>query len=84
MQYHRRRLLDDRVRDGNGYGQTPMITGNTLDRRPALRGRRSELGSSTWAGEPLEAKWIGKTGMNRGKQLLANPRGDRGGMVRSG
>lgn len=28
-QYHRRSLLDDRVRNGNGYGQTPIITGNT-------------------------------------------------------
>ena len=30
MQYHRRQLLDDRVRDENGYGQLPMITGNTV------------------------------------------------------
>ena len=43
--YHRRQLLDDRVRDGNGYGQLPMVTGNAgrlgaLDqevlRRPAV------------------------------------------------
>ena len=32
-QYHRRRLLDDRVRNGNGYGQAPMGTGNALDPR---------------------------------------------------
>ena len=28
-QYHRRALLDDRVRDGNGYGQSSMTTGNS-------------------------------------------------------
>ena len=28
-QYHRRCSLDDRVRNGNGYGQAPVITGNT-------------------------------------------------------
>ena len=28
QQYHRRPLLDDRVRDGNGYGQQPMVTGD--------------------------------------------------------
>jgi hypothetical protein len=27
-QYHRRHLLDDRVRNGYGYGQVPMVTGN--------------------------------------------------------
>jgi hypothetical protein len=33
VHYHRRELLDDRVRDGNGYGQNSMITGNTLGGR---------------------------------------------------
>src|SRR5262245_5378914 len=34
-QYHRRPLLDDRVRNGNGYGQVPIVTGNTRLRRMA-------------------------------------------------
>ncbi len=35
MHYHRRHLLDDRVRDGNGYGQVPMVTGNSGATRSA-------------------------------------------------
>ena len=29
-QYHRRFLLDDRVRNGNGYGQESMITRSSI------------------------------------------------------
>lgn len=30
LQYHRQLLLDDRVRDGIGYDQEPIVTGNTI------------------------------------------------------
>ena len=43
--YHRRHLLDDRVRNGNGYGQAPIVTGST-DRAGAEAPTRWRRGGS--------------------------------------
>ena len=38
MHYHRQFLLNDRVRDGNGCGQEPIVTGNFVPNAQSASG----------------------------------------------
>jgi hypothetical protein len=78
-QYHRRHMLDDRVRNGNGYGQVPMVTGNARRSpgRPAIR-----LAPHRSAGLIEKVNWSRR--YNHARRLCPFPARPKNGRVEKG